>query len=60
LRKADPSFIAPQARIESGRRVEAAAPVRTPCTGLLEDGTGVSFERLASRPLNIKAVHRFY
>jgi putative DNA primase/helicase len=39
--------IAKQASAEAGRLIDPAKPVRTPCVGLLADGRGVQFERLA-------------
>jgi putative DNA primase/helicase len=54
---------APQAEIarlasaESGRLVPSAKPVRRPCIGLLADGSGMRFERLAYEDPAAQAVH---
>ena len=54
---APPSELARLASAESGRLVETAKPVRQACVGLLADGTGVQFERLAYEDAAAQTVH---
>jgi putative DNA primase/helicase len=54
---ARPSQIARQASAEAGQLVEKAKPVRTPCVGLLADGSGVRFQRLAYEDTRLQTVH---
>lgn len=48
---------AKQASAEAGQLIEPAKLVRTPCTALMADGTGVTLERLAYEDPRLQAVH---
>lgn len=52
------SHIARLASAETGRLVPCEPPVKTPCTGLLADGSGVQFDRMAYADPASQAVHQ--
>jgi hypothetical protein len=54
---APPRQIAEMACARHGEPVPSAAPVRTMCSALMEDGTGVAFERMAYEQADAQFVH---